>query len=112
MSDANRKNWNILHSTPSRLIGCAVLILIVLWFATGFYTVDSNQRGVVTRFGKVQARTGPGIHYTLPAPINRVYTPATTEVRRIEVGFKSRGILWSEKRRSDMITGDQNILTD
>ncbi len=115
MSDANGKNWNILHSAASRLtapplIGWAVLILIALWLATGFYTVDSNQRGVVTRFGKLQARTSPGIHYTLPAPIDRVYTPATTEVQRIEVGFKSHGVLWSEKRRSDMITGDQNIL--
>jgi membrane protease subunit HflK len=39
-----------------------------------------------------------------------VYTPTTTEVRRIEVGFRSKGELWSEARRSDMLTGDQNIL--
>jgi membrane protease subunit HflK len=93
-----------------RTIGCVAIALATLWLATGFYTVASNQRGVVTRFGKLHARVGPGIHYTFPAPIDRVYTPATTEVRRIEVGFKSRGVLWPEKRRSDMITGDQNIL--
>lgn len=93
-----------------RKYGWIALSVVVLWLATGFYTVDSNQRGVVTRFGKIWRRTTPGIHYTLPRPIDRVYTPATTEVRRIEVGFRLKGVLWAEKRRSDMLTGDQNIL--
>ncbi len=93
-----------------RKYGWIALSVVLVWLATGFYTVDSNQRGVITRFGKVRGRTPPGIHYALPRPIDRVFTPATTEVRRIEVGFRLKGELWAEKRRSDMLTGDQNIL--
>jgi membrane protease subunit HflK len=93
-----------------RKYGWLALAIILVWLATGFYTVDSNQRAVITRFGKTLARTGPGIHYTLPRPIDRVYTPGTTDVRRIEIGFRLKGELWTQKRRSDMLTGDQNIL--
>jgi membrane protease subunit HflK len=93
-----------------RLISLGASAVLVLWLSTGFYTVDSNERGVTTRLGRVHAHTGPGIHYALPRPIDRVYTPKTTEVQRIEIGFKSHGELWSEARRSDMLTGDQNIL--
>ncbi|MEJ2720777.1 MAG: FtsH protease activity modulator HflK [bacterium] len=89
------------------LVGVAV---VVVWLATGFYTVESNERGVTTRFGRLHARSGPGIHYALPRPIDRVFTPKTTEVKRIEVGFRSGGYLSTEPRRSDMLTGDQNIL--
>ncbi|UCH84215.1 MAG: FtsH protease activity modulator HflK, partial [Candidatus Latescibacterota bacterium] len=101
--------WATEHGRR-RAILLGIAVVLVVWLATGFYTVDSNERGVTTRFGGVFAHTGPGIHYALPVPIDRVYTPATTEVRRIEVGFRSGGELWTEPRRSDMLTGDQNIL--
>lgn len=93
------------------LWGAAVITLV--WLSTGFYAVDSNERGVVLRFGKVAAQTGPGLHYSFPRPIDRVHTARTTEVRRIEVGFRHLGELWpgqTDARRSDMLTGDENIL--
>jgi len=86
---------------------------VVIWLCSGFYTVGSNQRGVVLRFGAVAARTDPGLHLAWPWPIDRVYRAGTTEVKRLEVGFRSLGRLVeseSEARRSDMLTGDENIL--
>lgn len=80
------------------------------WAATGIFTVASNEVGIVTRFGKVRRNVSPGIHYAFPFPIERVYTPATTDVKRVEVGFKTKGELSTEPRRSDMLTGDENIL--
>jgi membrane protease subunit HflK len=100
----------VMNSGRRRIVLLLVAVVLVIWLATGFYTVDSNERGVTTRFGKLSAHAGPGMHYALPRPIDRVYTPTTTEVQRIEVGFKSGGVLWTEPRRSDMLTGDQNIL--
>lgn len=86
-------------------------VAAVLWLASGIYTVAPNQRAVVTRFGRFhEKKERPGMHYALPWPIDRVYTPETTDVRRIEVGFASRGKLFSEPRRSDALTGDENIL--
>lgn len=86
---------------------------VLLWLLTGFYAVGSSERGIVLRFGRPVARTGPGLHYALPRPIDRVYRPRTTEVKRIEVGFKFLGKLvesMEDARRSDMLTGDENIL--
>jgi membrane protease subunit HflK len=88
----------------------ALAAAVLLWLASGMYTVASNETGVVTRFGKVHERTRPGLHYALPWPIDRVQTPTTTDVKRIEVGFTQNGELWAERRRSDMLTGDENIL--
>ena len=53
------------------------------WAATGMFTVASNEVGLVTRFGKVQRKVSPGIHYAFPFPIERAYTPTTTDVIRV-----------------------------
>lgn len=86
---------------------------LAVWLLTGFYSVGSNERGVVLRFGRVNARTGPGLHWTLPWPVDRVFHPKATAVQRIEVGFRFLGRLVdteADARRSDMLTGDENIL--
>jgi membrane protease subunit HflK len=75
--------------------------------------VASNERGIVLRFGRVVERAGPGLHWALPWPVHRVERPKATEVRRLEVGFRLLGkLVESERdaRRSDMLTGDENIL--
>jgi membrane protease subunit HflK len=102
-----------LRIQPRRTAGLAFAVLAIVWLLTGIYTVDSQEKGIVRRFGRVVASTGPGIHFALPWPFERVLTPVTTDVRRIEVGFRSLGELWAgdeNRRRSDMLTGDENIL--
>jgi membrane protease subunit HflK len=70
---------------------------------------------VVLRFGKWVATTDPGPHYHLPSPIETVYKPKVTEVKRIEVGFRTID-LGPPARYSDvpqeslMLTGDENII--
>jgi membrane protease subunit HflK len=98
---AERKAWRL------------VLLPLAVWFLTGLYSVGSNERGIVLRFGRISARTGPGLHWTMPWPVDRVYHPKTTAVQRIEVGFRFLGRLVeteADARRSDMLTGDENIL--
>jgi membrane protease subunit HflK len=89
------------------------LLPLVAWLLTGFYSVGSNERGIVLRFGRISARTGPGLHWALPWPVDRIYHPKATAVQRIEVGFRFLGRLVgteADARRSDMLTGDENIL--
>jgi modulator of FtsH protease HflK len=98
---AGRKAWRIL------------LVPAAAWLLAGFYTVRSDERGVILRFGRVSATTGPGLHWTPPWPVDRVYHPRATAVQRIEVGFRFLGRLVTteaDARRSDMLTGDENIL--
>lgn len=74
----------------------AVLVLAV-WVATGFYRVDDAERGVVTRFGKYQESTLPGLRWHLPWPVERVERVNTNEI----VPFK---------QQTRMLTADENIV--
>ena len=56
-----------------------VLIVIALWLATGFYQVQTNENGVVLRFGKYVDTTAPGLHYHLPYPIEDVIKVSMTQ---------------------------------
>ena len=57
------------------------------YFATGFYVVNADEHGVVRRFGAIEARVGPGMHYRLPWPVDRVDVLKTTSVMKVGVGF-------------------------
>ena len=49
-------------------LGLIAILLGGLWLATGFYTVKTDQQGVVLRFGKFSEITQPGLNYHLPYP--------------------------------------------
>lgn len=89
------------------------LLLLVLWLASGIYTVRPDEQGVVLRFGKWVETSGPGLNYHLPAPIEEVLTPKVTAINRIDIGFASGGDSgrsgdYSHERA--MLTGDENIV--
>jgi len=93
------------------------LVLLVLWLASGIYTVKQEERGVVLRFGKQVAVKDPGLHWHWPSPIESVLKPKVTIVNRVEVGFRSAGgaVGRNEAARdisneSLMLTGDENIV--
>jgi modulator of FtsH protease HflK len=100
---------------PSTFLG-AVLVLLAVWLIPGvFYTVQPDEEGIVTRFGKYVRSTDPGLHYKLPSPFEHVNTPKVKKVRRIEVGFRILNSGPPQKVRdvpveSLMLTGDQNIV--
>lgn len=93
-----------------------VLILILLWLASGFYIVNPDQVGVVKRFGAFNRITGPGPHFHIPYPIETVLTPSVTQIKRIEIGFRSTyygtGVdtYRAVPKESLMLTGDENIV--
>jgi len=90
-------------------------MVILLWLLSGIYIVGPDEQGVIRRFGKQVRVTGPGPHWHLPFPIEQVNTPKVTQVRRIEVGFRTihpgpparyREVV----EESLMLTGDENIV--
>lgn len=90
-------------------------ILIALYLLTGFYTIGSDEMGVVTLFGYViKDRVAPGIHYSAPWPIAKIYKPKTSAIRRMSIGFKLmdqiQGIKPS-RDESERLSGDSNVLT-
>ncbi len=90
-------------------IGALLALAAVVWLASGFYTVDANQRGVVLRLGEYVQTTEPGLRWRLPYPLESHELVDLTGVRTVEVGYRS-----SERnkvlRESLMLTDDENII--
>lgn len=109
-----------LSSFRRRLPGgpkIVVLVLLGLWILSGIYIVEPDEAGVVQRFGAYVATTGPGPHYHLPFPIESVKTPKVSQVRRVEVGFRTTyardGSPFQTRpvnEESLMLTRDENIV--
>ena len=102
-----------------RAIIVIVLIIVAIWLFTGFYRVATDEEGVVLTFGSWNGETKvSGLHYHLPGPIQSVLTPKVTQIRRLEVGFRSGveqsgrpgGSLRDVDEESLMLTGDENIV--
>ncbi|PID45114.1 MAG: FtsH protease activity modulator HflK [Proteobacteria bacterium] len=78
-----------------------VAVAFLGWMATGFYTVDSAQRGVELRFGKYQRTTMPGLRWKLPYPIETV---EKVDVDRSRTAKDARHV-------THMLTKDENIIS-
>jgi len=77
--------------------GLIAVVLAALWFLSGFYTVEEQQRGVVLRFGAYVETTDPGLKWHLPWPIERVEKIDFTRVRQLT-------------DHATMLTQDENII--
>jgi membrane protease subunit HflK len=95
---------------PLIMIAAVAIIALLIWLATGFYMIGPGEQGVVRRFGKEVERTGPGLRYHLPAPIERVEVVNLAVVRRVEVGFRSEPRYRVIPQEALMLTGDENIV--
>jgi modulator of FtsH protease HflK len=89
---------------------------LVVWGMSGFYRVDTNEYGVVLRFGAFNRYADPGLNYHLPYPIETALTPQITVVRQIHIGMRQvedlrRGsTIRDVPEESLMLTGDENIV--
>jgi len=103
-------------SVPEKLLTLVIFpifgIALIFWLFTGVYTVGPDEVGVVQRFGKYDRTVQSGLNYHMPFPIETVKTPKVTEVKRIEVGFRTVGKnqYRTVERESLMLTGDENIV--
>ncbi len=103
-----------------KLIGVGAVVLLVVWaLFSVFYTVQPEERAVVTRFGKVINITDPGLHFKLPFGIDRVQTVATERVLKQEFGFRTEVRQREDQTRysdedhpqeSLMLSGDLNMI--
>lgn len=78
------------------LVGILVLVLVG-WSVTGFYTVDDAERGVVQRFGAYVETTQPGLRWHLPWPIETVDKVNISRINPFN-------------QTTSMLTSDENIV--
>ena len=93
-------------------IAPVLLVLIIVWLLTGIYIVGPDEVGVIRTFGKLTRVTQSGLNWKFPSPIEIANTPKITEVKRIEIGFRSlkNGQYRTVEKESLMLTGDENIV--
>ncbi|MDF1685182.1 MAG: membrane protease subunit HflK [Parvibaculaceae bacterium] len=78
------------------------LILVAFLGFSSVYRVDTDQQGVVLRFGEYVRTERSGLHFKLPYPIEVVYKPTVTQINSVPVGLSAGEGL--------MLTGDENIV--
>ena len=98
------------------LFGIISVLVIVLYLASGIFVVAPDEQGVIRRFGKFIRIESPGLNYHLPYPIETVLTPAVTQVKRVEIGFRTIAFGPPARYREIpiealMLTGDENIVS-
>lgn len=89
--------------------GLLIALIVIVWLASGFYTVDASQRAVVLTFGAYTETTDPGLRWRLPFPIQRHEIVNLSQVRTIEVGYRNN-VKTKVLRESLMLTDDENIV--
>src|SRR5690554_5899512 len=83
-------------SMPAKGLGFVAILLAVIWFISGFYTVKEAERGVVQRFGAYHAEVSSGLHWR-PMFIDTVTNVDVNNVRSLQAsGF--------------MLTEDENVV--
>jgi modulator of FtsH protease HflK len=97
-----------------------VLILIgaiAIWGMSGFFRVQSEELGVVLRFGKHVRTVQPGLNYHLPYPIESVLLPKALRVSTLNIGLtlaqdpaRNTSTMRDVPEESLMLTGDENIV--
>jgi membrane protease subunit HflK len=94
-----------------RLVKILILAAAGLWLLSGVYMVGPGERGVVLTFGRYSGLSDSGLHYRIPAPVQRHYIVDVARVRTAEVGYISDGTATrTVPEEALMLTGDENIV--
>ena len=98
---------NLKLPGSGRMLVILPLALAALWTASGFFTVDPAETGLIKRFGKYNREVGPGLNYHAPYPIESVIKVNTARTNRLEIGGNLGNTGNSEETM--MLTQDENI---
>ena len=80
-----------------------LLVALVVWLGSGFYTVQPGEQAAVRMFGEFADTRDEGLHWWWPTPIGARDIVRVDEVRRLELGVRGDTPNLEE---SLMITGD------
>ncbi len=90
-------------------------LIAVLAFFSSFYTVETEEVGVITRFGKYVSKAQPGLNFKIPFIDKVQYVPVRRQLKD-EFGYRttSAGVNSTYRKagyggESLMLTGDLNL---
>jgi membrane protease subunit HflK len=88
-----------------RIFWIFVGLIVVIWLASGIFTVEPYERGLIKLFGRYSRQVEQGLRYHWPWPFESVIKVNYTQTRQFEVGGGTRGL-----DEATMLTGDENIV--
>ena len=108
-------SFNANSHSIRQFVTAAVVIGILVFAWTAFYTVPAESQGVVLRFGRLLKTVEPGLHFKLPLGIDTAEVIPTRRQLKLEFGFGTRGYTNPDQVDSEdfneqksMVTGDLN----
>lgn len=109
------KDFRLPNINVKAIVWAVVVILLLVFFFSLWFTVAPEEVGVVLRFGKYTRTANPGLNFKLPFGIERVYKVPVERQLKLEFGFRSTtpGVRTAYSSRgyleeSLMLTGDLN----
>jgi len=82
-------NFNLPKQWAFWLKLAVPIVFVLAVGSTSFYMVNTDEEGVVQRFGKYVRTTKPGLHLKLPLGIEKASTPQVTKIFKEEFGFRT-----------------------
>lgn len=100
-----------------RIVPVLGVLLALLAGYTGYYQIEPEEVGLVTRLGKYLSTSEPGLHFKLPLGIDQVIRVPVQRQLKAEFGFRTaRADVRTEYvsddvtvREAAMLTGDLNV---
>ncbi|QJE03388.1 FtsH protease activity modulator HflK [Massilia forsythiae] len=89
--------------------GLAAAIAAAIWLSSGAFVVPEGQVGIVTTFGQLSHKTGPGVSWRWPAPFQAHEVVNVAQVQTAEIGYRGN-VRNKQPNEALMLTGDQNIV--
>ncbi|ABA89501.1 HflK protein [Syntrophotalea carbinolica DSM 2380] len=101
---------------PRLIVIAAATLLVLIGLSSSFYKVETEETGVVLRFGRFSGFSEPGLHIKIPFGVDRIYKAKTGRVLKEEFGFRTlqAGVRTTYSKRnledeSLTLTGDLNV---
>jgi len=99
-----------------KIITGVIILAVVIFIATGLYTVNPEEVGVIQRFGKYLSTTQPGLHFKIPFGVDKLTKVKVKLVfkeefgfRTLQAGVRTKYSSQSYNHEAIMLTGDLNI---
>lgn len=116
--DIGKKKMAAMKGKGWGFLPVIIIVLLVIFTASsGFFTIEADEVGVLTFFGKYKRTVDPGLHFKIPLGIEKVYPVKVERVFKEEFGFrtekagiKTRYSTRSFLNESLMLTGDLNAV--
>ncbi len=94
---------------PASAFLSLIVVAMGIWLLSGTFIVKEGNVGVVLTFGKYSESKLPGISWRWPSPIQTHEIVNVSQVRTVEVGYRST-VTDKRPKEALMLTDDENII--